>query len=217
MIKIFPSLISANLLHLADVIEKLESHCDGFHLDVMDDQFVPNLTWGAMFINAIAKKTNKMLFVHLMVEKPESWLSRLHINDESTLAFHIENKVDHKKLIKRIKEKKWKTCIGIKPKTPLEEIFNFAHLLDQVLLLSVEPGFSGQHFLKGSLDRLNELVAYRKKNDLNFEIVMDGGINKENIKKISDAGADQAGIAAAIFADGSPIENLKNLKAIDLL
>lgn len=213
MIKIFPSLISADLLNLATAINQLEPHCSGFHLDVMDDHFVPNLTWGHMFINTIAKKTNKTLFVHLMVENPETWLSKLDLRDCDILTFHVENKIDHLKLIKEIKEKKYRAALAINPKTALEEIFPFLQDIHQVLLMSVQPGFSGQAFLDSSIDRLNALIDYRKQHNLSFEIVMDGGINEKNIAQLVRAGVDQVAIAAGIFGSENPVENINKLKS----
>ena len=101
-VKIFPSLISADLLNLRHVINSLDIHSDGYHLDVMDDHFVPNLTWGAQFINAIAHATSKSLFVHLMVEEPRPWLDKLTLTEKDSLTFHFENKIEHVDFIKRI-------------------------------------------------------------------------------------------------------------------
>lgn len=212
MIKIFPSLISADLLHLAHAIDQLEPYSDGFHLDVMDDHFVPNLTWGPMFITAIAQWTQKPLFVHLMVENPAQWLKRLELKPHDTLAFHIENKVDHKKLLKQIKENKIKACLAINPKTPVKEIFTYASEIDQVLLMSVDPGFSGQQFLPSSIERIYSLANYRAQHQLSFEIVVDGGINTTTIGDAVSAGADQVCVASAIFSRNDPGENLQQLR-----
>ena len=165
--KIYPSLISADLLNLETVIKNLEPHCDGFHIDIMDNHFVPNLTWGPMFIKAIAQATEKPLFIHLMIDNPEDFLEKIHIKRASTVSFHIENTKNILQTIKRIKENKWHANIAIKPNTPLDELKPFLNDISSVLLMSVEPGFSGQQFLNSSLDRLKELADYRKKENLN--------------------------------------------------
>ncbi|MBT3581463.1 ribulose-phosphate 3-epimerase [bacterium] len=211
MSKIFPSLISGDLLNLKKQIDELAPHCDGYHIDIMDDHFVPNLTWGPMFVNAISKSTQKPLFVHLMVNNPEVWPSRLQINSSSTLCFHIESAANPVQLIKQIIEKNIVPAIAIRPKTPLEEIYPFLAIVDQVLLMSVEPGSSGKTFLSSTIDRLNELVLYKKDNNLSFSICMDGGIGKENIRMLKNLGVEQFGIASEIFNHADPVVALENL------
>lgn len=209
--KIYPSLISADLLNLATVIKTLEPHCDGFHIDVMDNHFVPNLTWGPMFIKAIAQATDNPLFIHLMIDNPEDFLDKIHIKRSNTVSFHIENTKNIQQTIKRIRENKWQANIAIKPNTPLEKILPFLNDISSVLLMSVEPGFSGQQFLSSSFDRLKELAAYRKEKELNFAIIMDGGINKTNIGQLAQHGCDEVGVAAAIFNAQNSVQALQEL------
>jgi len=217
-VAIFPSLISSDILNIRRTLDHLDKYVDGYHLDIMDDHFVPNLTWGPLFINEIAHATKKILFVHLMVEKPESWLSRLTLRDGDTLAFHIENKVDHISLINSIKEKKIKSSIAISPKTPLEKILGLANVIDQILLMSVEPGASGQSFIESSIGRLKSLVEFRRQHNLGFKIVMDGGINQENISQLTEIGVDQVACASSIFGSGDSVENIIKLReAIDII
>ena len=209
--KIFPSLISADLLNLESTIKKLEPHCDGFHIDVMDSHFVPNLTWGPQFIKAISQIVTRPLFVHLMVENPEQFLKKLHIKRDDTVAFHIENTKNIQEMIKRIRENKWHASLAIKPNTAVEELWPFLDIISSVLLMSVDPGFSGQDFLPESFARLDQLAQYRKEKEMNFSIVMDGGINKRNIGKLAKQGCDEVGIAAAIFDAPDPIIALEEL------
>ena len=214
MIKIFPSLISANLLTLEADIATLEPHSDGFHIDVMDNHFVPNLTWGAQFTNAFVGVCQKPLFVHLMITNPQEFIQTLSLRTIDVLCFHIETTSNPELLIKQIKEKKWKVAITLKPKTALSEIFPFLHLIDQVLLMSVEPGFSGQQFLDCSIERLDSLVQFRKEQNLGFEIVMDGGINQTNIGELAQKGAHSFGIAGAIFDAPDPIKAIEALRKV---
>ena len=211
MKKIFPSLIDGDILNLEKQIKKLEKHCEGFHIDVMDDNFVPNLTWGPKFVNAISRTTNKPLFVHLMVEKPEKWPHIININPSSTLCFHIENDINFKKLIAQIVEKKWHVGVAIKPKTSIKKLFPILNNINHVLLMSVEPGFSGQKFLKSSIEKLAELVDYRKKHKMNFTIFLDGGINQTKIQNLSNLGADSFAIGSAIFNSKNEIHTIQNL------
>lgn len=201
-------------MHLQQAIDQLEPHCDGFHIDVMDNHFVPNLTWGAQFVNAFTHASKKPLFVHLMVTKPEDFLQTLSLRTFDSFCFHIETTNNPKKLIKYIREKKWRPAITLKPNTPIDELFSCLSMIDQVLLMSVNPGFSGQHFLPDSLERLETLVRFKKEHNLNFSIVMDGGINESNIGALKKRGATEFGIASAIFDAHNPISMLEKLKAL---
>ncbi len=214
MAHIFPSLISADPLNLQKEIELLDPHTDGYHLDVMDNHFVPNLTWGPMIINAIAKTTRRKLWVHLMVDNPMDWDALLFIPPGSIFSFHFETKKEIPRLIKKIKEKKWEASLAINPKTPVEEIFPILGVLDQVLLMSVEPGFSGQSFLKAVMKKLDKLSAYRQTSGLNFRIGMDGGINAQNITQLAQKGVDDFAIAASIFHQADRAAALQGLKKL---
>lgn len=216
MKKIFPSLISADLLHLGDVIEAFNPICDGFHLDIMDNHFVPNLTFGADFANAIAAAAQKPTWIHLMVYNPAGFLDILKLTAGSTLTFHIENNSNIDQLISYIKEKKWRASIAINPKTALEEIFPYLDMVDQILIMSVEPGFSGQHFMHESVAKIAPLVQARMQKKLNFTIAMDGGIDASNIGFLAQSGVDEFGVAKAIFGAADPVEAYKKLKTIVL-
>lgn len=211
-IKIFPSLISGDLLNLETCIKSLEPESDGFHIDVMDFHFVPNLTWGPMFVNAIARITEKPLFVHLMIENSLQFIDTLDLRPHDTLSFHIEEPEDIKEEINYIKEKNIKTNIAISPKTAIEKLYPYLGSVDQVLLMSVNPGFSGQQFLDNSVDRLDTLVHHRTQENLSFEIVMDGGINETNIGELAKRGVDAVGVASAIFAHPDPVKALQELR-----
>ena len=213
MTKIYPSLIAANLLELGNDIKTLEPVCDGFHIDVMDNHFVPNLTWGQMFVNVFVAASKKPLFVHLMVTNPESFLQTLTLRTIDTFCFHIETTNDPEKLISSIQDKNWLPSIALKPNTPLEEIFPFLGSIDKVLLMSVDPGYSGQPFMPSSIQRLDALAQFKKEHALDFEITMDGGINESNIGELKKRGATEFGIASAIFDSQNPVELIKKLKS----
>jgi ribulose-phosphate 3-epimerase len=213
-IKIFPSLISGDLLNLGHQIEELELLCDGFHIDIMDFNFVPNLTWGAQFIRAISHKTTKPLHIHLMIERVIDFIKTLELRPSDILYFHIESKCDIFQAIKTIREKNTRCGIAINPKTALREIFPYYDHIDSLLLMSVEPGFSGQSFLKESVDRAIEMIAYNKNNNKKIRIGIDGGINATNIKTLALAGITEFSIASAIFDQPNPAAALKKLSAI---
>jgi len=212
--KIFPSLISSDLLNLEKSIKILEPESDGFHIDVMDDHFVPNLTWGPAFVNAIASIAQKPLLVHLMVDNPKKWLDRLNLEPKDIFVFHCEaiEQPFIPEFIDVIRDRNIKAGIAVSPKTSINNIFDYLPKLDHVLLMSVEPGFSGQKFMPEVLDKVVPLVELREKQGFTFELSMDGGIGKENIQKLAALGVDQVGIANAIFSQTDWIKAIKELK-----
>ena len=199
MMHIYPSLMSVMSANLEDEIDLLQPYCTGFHLDVMDNQFVPNSALSIDTVNNIAKMVNKPVWLHLMVKNPEQFYTQFFLPHDSLVSFHIESEVDVNEFVKIIREKKQRPSIAINPKTPLEQIFPFLNIVDQVLLMSVEPGFSGQRFLSESLFRLEKLTAYRKKHEHVFSIGIDGGIDSNNIKMIAEKGVDDYAIGSGIF------------------
>jgi ribulose-phosphate 3-epimerase len=209
---LYPSLIAADLLNLQKVIMDLEPVCDGYHLDIMDNHFVPNLTMGAAFVNAIAKVAAKPLWVHLMVEKPDDFFMSLTVPAGTIISFHFESKVNHRDFIKRIREKNCRPSIAIAPKTSVENLFPFLDLIDQALIMSVQPGFSGQPFLPSAKTALDEIVAYRDTSKLPFKIGMDGGINYENIGELVEMGVDDFALANGVFGFADPKRALQMLK-----
>lgn len=211
MIKIFPSLISGNILNLKEEIKILENYCDGFHLDIMDFHFVADLTFGPLFINAISKVTSKQLFVHLMVDQPENWISILKLKKNDIFSFHYESTNEYLNIISEIHNKEWLASIALKPHTPINSIFEFANKLDQILIMTVDPGFSGQEFIPGTIKKIEELAKYRKNNNLKFKIAVDGGIKENNIDKLAELGVDDFAIGSAIFKSQNPINTIEEL------
>ncbi|MBD3273565.1 ribulose-phosphate 3-epimerase [Candidatus Dependentiae bacterium] len=212
--EILPSLISADLLNLETVIKNLDPHCDGYHIDVMDDHFVPNLTWGPAFVKSISSATNLPLHVHLMVQNPEKWVSRIEFKSQDTFIFHYEATKSEDRILKLINVVKALGCkvgIAINPGTPVVKIFDYIDNIDHVLIMSVEPGFSGQKFIPDVVDKVKLLINQRNSMHLNFKIGMDGGIGKDNIAMLKHQGVDQFGIASAIFSEKDPVAALKNL------
>lgn len=214
MAAIYPSLMGADLLDLRDVIKKLEHEADGFHVDIMDYHFVRNITWGVDTVNAIAQEVTKPLWVHLMVENPIDWNEDLFLPAGTLVSFHLEAEKEIPRLIKEIKEKNCRAGIAIKPETNIEDVFPLFESLDNVLLMGVNPGFSGQPFLPEVAQKIEMLVAYRDTSRIPFKIGLDGGVNKTNIKELTNAGVDVFAIASGIFYADDPLEALKELKKL---
>ena len=214
--KIYPSIISADHLHIKQEIDRLEPYCAGFHVDVMDNHFVPNLTSGIPLIDALCRGVSKQLWIHLMVDDVRPWIEKLFLPAGSIVSFHIESKGGALDPIKMITEKNWLPSIAINPKTPLGNILPFVDQVYQVLIMSVEPGFSGQEFIKSSLDKVNTLAGYRQTADLSFRIGIDGGIKKTNLKEVHQHGVQDFAIASGIFKESDPVKTLQEMnKMID--
>lgn len=212
-IAIYPSLIAADLLDLRAAIQKLNKTCEGFHIDIMDGHFVHNITWGPNFVQAIAKESYKPVWIHLMVEKPEEIISMLEMPGGSMVTFHIENSAEKSHLIKFVKEKNWKVGLAINPKTSIEQIFPYAHLVDQVLVMTVQPGFYGQIFDESALNKIEPLLGFRATSKLPFSVACDGGINKNNIKMlVQKYQIDTVAVASGIFSQPNPVVALQELR-----
>lgn len=211
MLKIYPSLISADIMKLEKIIKKLEPYCAGFHLDVMDFQFVPNLSWGPDTINSIRKNTKAQLNIHLMVNNPEKYIPRLSLYPNDIISIHYESPslLNIQQNFSLIKSFGYIPSLAINPSTPLEAIITLPAKLEHILLMCVNPGFSGQKFLDFSLDRLKALNLFRKSHNLNFTISCDGGINLENFKSVINNGADQIILGSSIFNQKDPAKTIQ--------
>ncbi len=214
MATIYPTLLSLDFLNVQKEIEKIDAHAKGYQLDVMDNHFVPNLTYGPDFVNAVSRLTYKKIWLHLMVDDPKTLLDQFFMQPESIATFHIESKAKISETIKHIEAKKWLPSIAINPKTPLEEIFPFLPIIHQVLVMSVEPGFAQQDFLPETIDRIRQLVGFRQTSKMPFRIGVDGGIKVQNIAQVVQAGVDDIAVASAIFTAPDPVMALQELTNI---
>ncbi len=212
MIKISPSVLSANFLDLKEQIEKLEAAgVDMWHLDVMDGIFVPNISFGVPVIKSIKKYAKAPLDVHLMIDRPHRYIKEFaEVSDY--LGFHYEAGSDVAALLKEIRSLGCKSCLTIKPCTEPEEIFEFLPLCDMVLVMSVEPGFGGQKFMPSALPKLEKLKAEIKRQNLNIELEIDGGINAETAPLAVKAGADVLVAGSFIFSASDMAATVNNLK-----
>ncbi len=214
MIKISPSILSADYLTLKDDIKKLEdAGVDMLHLDVMDGIFVPNISFGVPVIQSIKKHTKLPLDVHLMIDRPHRYIEEFaKVSD--WLGFHFEAGSDNAALLKRIRELGCKAYITIKPCTAPQEIYELLPLCDMVLVMSVEPGFGGQKFMPQSLEKLELLSAEIKRQGLSTELEIDGGINAQTAPLAVKAGATVLVAGSFIFSSenmGECVAQIKNL------
>lgn len=186
-----PSLLSADFSDLAGAIRKIEN--DGgsiVHIDVMDGQFVPQITYGQPVIKSIRPLTDLPFDVHLMVEKPELMVDSFAEAGADWITFHYESTIHIDRLIHHIHDLGKKCGISIVPSTPVSALSQILHLVDLVLVMSVNPGFGGQSFIPYALDKISDLKKIRAERGLDFNISVDGGVNEKNFSEIAEAGAD---------------------------
>jgi len=197
--KIAPSLLAADFGRLRAEIEDVQGLIDYLHVDVMDGHFVPNITIGPPVINALREGCGIPFDIHLMITDPRRYIDKFKLDGEDIITFHIEVVADPRPLIAKIREAGAKVGVALKPRTPVEVLFNMLSEIDLLLVMGVEPGFGGQAFLPSSLEKIRQLREEIDKKSLPVEIEVDGGVNEENIGEIIAAGAEVIVAGTAIF------------------
>jgi ribulose-phosphate 3-epimerase len=200
---IAPSILSANFALLGQEVKNIEeAGADLLHIDVMDGNFVPNITFGPKLISDIRKITNLYFDVHLMINKPENYINQFCEAGSDSITFHIEATDQPMEVIKLIKNKGKKVGITLKPSTNIDLIKEFLPLVDVILVMTVEPGFGGQAFMSEQLQKITQLKEYIISNKLKASIEVDGGINDKTASISIQAGADILVAGSYIFSSG---------------
>ncbi|MGG7077433.1 ribulose-phosphate 3-epimerase [Clostridium sardiniense] len=213
MIKIAPSILSADFSRLGEEIELLDkSGADYIHIDVMDGAFVPNITLGAPIVKAIRNRTDKIFDVHLMVESPSRYIDDFVDAGADIITIHYEAEKHIDRAIQYIKSKGVKAGVVLNPGTPTILIKDLISKLDMVLIMSVNPGFGGQSFIDYSIEKVKEVDEMRKKYNKDLIIEIDGGIGIDNIKIVREAGVDVAVAGSSVYKNGEVIKNIESLK-----
>ena len=191
MKKILPSILSADFANLERDVRELEQiGIDMFHIDVMDGNFVPNISFGFPIIEAIRSKTDKIFDCHLMIARPEEYVERFCNAGCDMVSFHIEATNHADRVIQIIKNSGKKAGIVLNPQTTIESVKYLLSKLDYVLIMTVNPGFGGQKFISEMLEKIEELAKIREEKGYSFLIQVDGGVNVETSKLCRDKGAD---------------------------
>ena len=213
--QIAPSILNSDFLKLSEVITMLnDSEADLIHLDIMDGVFVPNLSFGFPIISQINAVAKKPLDVHLMTVEPEKYLERYMKSGADILTVHYEACEDLAKTLKDIRQLGMKSSASLKPATDIKLLEPFLSLLDMVLIMSVEPGYGGQSFMEASYDRIRTLRRMIDDAGTGTLIEVDGGVGKDNLGKLKEAGVDVFVIGTSIFGADDPAEMIRELKGL---
>lgn len=191
MNKVLPSLLASDFSKLGEDIKTMEdAGADIFHLDIMDGQFVPNISYGLPVVEAISKSSSIPLDVHLMTLNPEQFVDEFKSYGIDLLSFHVEATDHPHRVVQLIKSKGMKAGIALNPHTPAASVKHLLNDLDFVLVMTVNPGFGGQSFIEEGLEKISELSLIKKEKNLDFDIEVDGGINNDTAKLCKDRGAN---------------------------
>lgn len=218
MIKIAPSILSADFAFLYDEIKKVEdAGADLLHIDVMDGLFVPNITIGPPVISCLKDKVHLPFDVHLMIQNPEKYIDDFIRAGADILTVHVESTVHAHRVLNHIKDKGKTPGIALNPGTPLTQLEYILSEAGMVLIMSVNPGFGGQSFIQATRQKIKKLKEMLKSMDLEIPIEVDGGINEKNAKSIVEAGADILVAGSAIYKAPDVSKVISHLKQINPL
>ena len=211
-IRITPSILNANLADLSREIARIPS-ADGVHLDVMDNRFVPNLTFGAPMVECIRADTDKFLDVHLMIAEVDRWAPGFAEAGAESVTFHIEASDAPVKLARELRGLGTRASMALRPATPIEPYADLLGELDMILLMTVEPGFGGQAFLDVVLPKLRRTRALIDAHGGDIWLQVDGGISEATIERCVAAGADTFVAGSAVYSSADPDAMVRALKA----
>ena len=204
MVKIAPSMLAADFLHLEKDVELVNAHADLFHLDIMDGVFVPNLSYGFPVVEAIAKIAQKPLDTHLMIVDPEKYVERFVKAGYSMVSFHVNATKNPDAVLSQIRSLGAKAGLVINPDLPVESLFPYLKNCDFVMLMSVFAGFGGQKFIEDTYARVAALKAEIEAQGLDIPIEVDGGVSASNAGKLVECGAEILVAGSAVFKAEDP-------------
>jgi len=214
---IAPSILAANFLHLEKDITLInDSVADYIHVDVMDGVFVPNISFGQNIVKMVKTVAKKPLDVHLMIMNPDQYIDSFVDCGADILSVHYEACPHLHRTVNAIREKGIKSGVAINPHTSIHLLEDVLESIDQVILMSVNPGFGGQKFIYQTLSKIKELKSRIDHRNLDIKIEIDGGVGLQNAEAILGAGADILVAGSSVFKSNDPIETIASLKGISL-
>ena len=213
MIKLAPSILSADFARLLEDVKKVEkAGCEYLHIDVMDGHFVTNITLGKEIVKSIRKDVNMVFDAHLMIENPDNYIKEFADAGCDIIVVHQEACTHLHRTIQNIKSHGIKAGVALNPATPIETIKYVLQDVDMVLLMSVNPGFGGQSYIPVVTEKIKELKALIDEMNLDIDIEVDGGVKPSNIAEVVNAGANVIVAGSAIFNAGNIDEAVKSLR-----
>ncbi|OAX91203.1 ribulose-phosphate 3-epimerase [Cutibacterium acnes] len=211
VVRITPSILNANLANLASEVGRIPS-ADGLHIDVMDGHFVPNLVMGAPFVESLRPATNLMFDVHLMIENPDRWARQYVEAGAQSVTFHLEAATAPIKLARELRSMGARASVALRPATPVEQLADILTEFDQILLMTVEPGFGGQKFLDPVLAKIRKARKLIDATHKDIWLQIDGGVSADTIERAAEAGADTFVAGSAVYRSDNPDHVVASLR-----
>ena len=213
MIKVAPSILSADFAHMGEAVEMLEKcKADYIHVDVMDGQFVPNITFGQEMVKALKRCTSVPLDVHLMIDQPERFIDEFIDAGADIVTVHQEATPHVYRAVQMIKARGVKAGVALNPSTPVEMLKSMMEELDMVLIMTVNPGFGGQKFIAPMVKKIEKLKAIKDYFGYPFDIEVDGGINKDTSVYVRNAGANVLVAGSAVFSAPDKAQAIQDIR-----
>jgi len=212
MVRISPSILAGDFTDLRATVKSVEKYVDSIHVDVIDGVFAPNITFGIPIVDALRNITSLPLDVHLMIVEPDRYLKTFVDHGASSLWVHVESCPHLHRTIMRIKELGVEAFVCLNPATPLSAIEEILPFVDGVLIMTVNPGFSGQKFIPQMTTKITKLKKMINERNLSIHIAVDGGIDETNLEEVVKCGADTLIMGSGIFAKESPGDFVRSLK-----